>query len=227
MKLIWPLVSRTAHSTSSMCAICALSLACAASSSSVMRLRRRFRSIVFPRSTSTTGSPSSSGPRRRGKRNAPYEKSTVITAIVPPASIAPVTEKSFWVTPCWIRSPSTTSRIRSKGSRVESSRRPTARVTNHTKTKRTIARTTMSISGALGPDGDRAVDCGEQLVAVIELHVLRAVPDVGRVHLELEEENVLLPGRDAAELEGEAAVAARLADRGRLDGVDRDSFRPA
>ena len=48
MKLIWPLVSSTAHSTSSMCAICALSLACAASSSSVMRLRRRFRSIVFP-----------------------------------------------------------------------------------------------------------------------------------------------------------------------------------
>ena len=38
---------------------------------------------------------------------------------------------------------------------------------------------------------------------------------------------MLLPGRDATELEGEAAVAARLADRRRLDGVDRDSLRPA
>src|ERR671910_1041149 len=53
------------------------------------------------------------------------------------------------------------------------------------------------------------------------------MPDVGRVHLELEEEDVLLAGRDAAELEGKAAVAACLADRGRLDGVDRDPLGPA
>ena len=38
--------------------------------------------------------------RSTWKRQGRYEKSTVSTAIVPTASAKPVTEKSYWVTPC-------------------------------------------------------------------------------------------------------------------------------
>ncbi len=79
----------------------------------------------------------------------------------------------------------------------------------------------------LGEDGDGPVDRGQELVAVEELDVLRAVADIGRVDLELEEEHVLLPGRDPPELEGELPIAARLAYRRGRDGVDRDPLRPA
>ena len=44
-----------------------------------------------------------------------YETATVISAIVAPTSSMPVTEKSFWVMPCWTRSPIITSMIRSNG----------------------------------------------------------------------------------------------------------------
>ena len=65
MKLSWPFVSSTAHLTASIDSI--WFWRAAASSSSVIRFRRRLRSIGFPSSTTITGSPSSTG-RRRGKR---------------------------------------------------------------------------------------------------------------------------------------------------------------
>ena len=74
-----------------------------------------------------------------------YEMNIVSSAIVEPASSMPVTEKSFWVTPCCTRSPIITSRIRSKGSSDESSRRPTTRVSSSTKRKAMAARKTMSM----------------------------------------------------------------------------------
>ena len=126
MKLICPLVSSTPQRTSSIDASW-LWRAAAASSSSVIRFRRRLRSIGFPSSTTITGSPSSAG-RRRGNLKLRNETATVRSAIVPPTRIAPVTEKSFCVTPCWTRSPIITSRIRSNGCSDESSRRPITRV---------------------------------------------------------------------------------------------------
>ena len=87
MKLMLPFVSSTAQRTSSSDASW-FWRAAAASSSSVIRFRRRLRSIGFPSSTTITGSPSSAG-RRRGKRKLEYETATVISAIVPPTRIAP------------------------------------------------------------------------------------------------------------------------------------------
>ena len=98
MKLIWPLVSSTAHWTSSSEPNC-WPRASAASSSCVIRFRRRLRSIGFPSWTTITGSPSSIG-RSRGKRKSVYDTATVSSATVEPTSSIPVTEKSFWVIPC-------------------------------------------------------------------------------------------------------------------------------
>ena len=127
MKLICPFVSSTAQRTSVERVRAGSWRAAAASSSSVIRFRLRLRSIGLPSSTTITGSPSSAG-RRRGKRKLAYETPTVSSPIVPPTSRAPVTEKSFWVTPCCTRSPIITSMIRSKGWSEESSRRPMIRV---------------------------------------------------------------------------------------------------
>jgi hypothetical protein len=52
--------------------------------------------------------------------------------IVDTTMITPVTDRSFWVTPDWIRSPMTTSRMRSNGCKVASSRRPSTRVNVNT-----------------------------------------------------------------------------------------------
>src|SRR5439155_1897487 len=68
----------------------------------------------------------------------------------------------------------------------------------------------------------------EPRLAVVELDGLEAAEgDVGRVDLELQEEDVALALRDVAELEGEPSVVARFADGARLDRVDRLAFRPA
>ena len=85
MKLSWPLVSSTAQRTSSSEAMPCWRAA-AASSSSVIRLRRRLRSIGLPSSTTITGSPSSSG-RSPGNRKLVYDTATVSSATVPPTSI--------------------------------------------------------------------------------------------------------------------------------------------
>src|SRR5205823_3752607 len=83
----------------------------------VIRCRARLRSITLPSSTRISGSPVRTG--RSGRtRKFRYEKTTVMTAIVEPARIRPVREKSFWVTPCWTMSPITTRRITSNGSSV-------------------------------------------------------------------------------------------------------------
>jgi hypothetical protein len=57
------------------------------------------------------------------------------------------------------------------------------------------------------------VEPRDDLVTVGELDVLRAMPrDVRRVDLELQEEDRRVPGRDVAEVEGEAAIVAALGD---------------
>ena len=48
--------------------------------------------------------------------------------MVPTASMAPVTDVSSWVTPCWMRSPTTISSSSSKAVISASSRLPSARV---------------------------------------------------------------------------------------------------
>ena len=48
--------------------------------------------------------------------------------------ITPVLDRSFWVTPDWIKSSMTISRMRSNGWRVDSSRRPSVRVNPNTTT---------------------------------------------------------------------------------------------
>src|SRR4051812_40926320 len=53
------------------------------------------------------------------------------------------------------------------------------------------------------------------------------MPDVRRVHLELQEEQVVVAGRDVPEIERKPPVAARLADRARLDGVEGHPLEPA
>src|SRR5204863_3787728 len=50
---------------------------------------------------------------------------------------------------------------------------------------------------------------------------------VRRVDLEVREEDVALARRDVAELEGDAAVVAGLADGARLDRVDGHALGPA
>src|SRR5262249_39952417 len=65
-------------------------------------------------------------------------------------------------------------------------------------------------------------------VAGVELDVLRTAPGEGRcVQLELHIEHERLALRDVPEPEREPPVPARLADRARLDRVDRHAFRPA
>ena len=58
-----------------------------------------------------------------------------------------MTDRSFCVMPCWIRSPITISSMRSNGWSELSSRRPMSLVSTKTKQKATTARTTMSIYG--------------------------------------------------------------------------------
>ena len=64
-----------------------------------------------------------------------------------------------------------------------------------------------------GPDDRVAVEGEQQLVAVVELDVLGARADGGRVDLEVEVEPVLVASGDAAELERDATVPARFSDR--------------
>jgi hypothetical protein len=78
------------------------------------------------------------------------ERTTDQSANTAMATTAPVTEKSSWVTPCWIRSPVTMSRISSNGDISASSRLPDSRVTHQTAQKRMVARITISMEGLLG-----------------------------------------------------------------------------
>src|SRR5436190_13975531 len=224
MKLISPVFSSTAHLISSMCSI-PCSLAWLISSSCVSRSRRRFAPIASPFWTITIGSPSSNG-RRRRNRKPRYETETTSSAIVPAASIRPVTEKSLCVIPCWTRSPSITSRMRSNGSSDESSRRPTIRVSMNTKKNAIVARITMSISRASREDGDRPVDREQLRLAVVELDCLRTVADVRRVDLELDELDVGAAGGNVAEVEDDPAVAAAFVDRLWVHAVDLHALDP-
>jgi hypothetical protein len=90
MKLISPLVSRMAQRIFLSESI-GWMRAWAAISSTEMRSRRRLSSIGLPSSTSTTGLPSRIG-RVRGNRQEIHEVATIMSANVPTASTAPVTE---------------------------------------------------------------------------------------------------------------------------------------
>src|SRR4051812_40441384 len=117
-------------------------------------------------------------------------------------------------------------RIRSNGASVESSRRPMILVRRKTNQKITTARRTRSISSRV--DGHAVVEYEDLLRTVVELDVLRPSPgDVRRVDLNLQEQDVRAAPRDVPEVERELSVPARLADRARLDRVDRHALRPA
>ena len=94
-----------------------------------------------------------------------------------------------------------TSRIRSKGSSEESSRRPTIRVRRRTKKNAKRARRTMSIRARRSRRGRRE----KELLTVVELDVLRARSERCGIDLEVEVEAVVVADRDAAELERDAA----------------------
>src|SRR4051794_13474675 len=118
--------------------------------------------------------------------------------------------------------------MRSNGSSVESSRRPTTRVMKSRKRYISAARITMSIELSYsGEAGQRAVDGKEQAVAVLQLHVGGMTPDARRVRLELDVQDVAIPGGNVAEVERERPVATRLTDGAWLDRVDRVPFEPA
>src|SRR5579885_1077456 len=118
-----------------------------------------------------------------------------------------------------------TIRIRSNGSSALRLRRPVILVSRKMKKKATVARMTMSM--ASGVDGDRAVDVEQRRALVCELDVLRAVTDVCRVNLELDEGDDRVSSGDVAELEDDAAVVASFADRLRVDAVDLHALEPA
>ena len=81
--------------------------------------------------------------------------------------------------------------------------------------------------GGTRVDGHGAVELEQRRVAVEQLDVLRPAADLGRVDLEVEEEDVLGAGPHVPEVEGDLPVPARLAD-GRRDGrVQRDPLDPA
>src|SRR5687768_3678796 len=90
---------------------------------------------------------------------------------------------SLCVMPCCMRSPTTMSRIRSKGWRLRSSRRPISRVIRSTKANAKTALTTMS---TLGPDRHVALRGREQLGVVVEPDVLALSTEVVGVDLELQ-----------------------------------------
>ena len=101
-------------------------------SSKLTRCIRSTRSSGTPSRTTTAAVPLMVR-RAHDDRNWAYALTITQNAIVPTASIAPVSEKSSWVTPCWTRSPMVTRRMRSKGDISASSRLPTPRMTNHRK----------------------------------------------------------------------------------------------
>src|SRR4051812_17031095 len=100
--------------------------------------------------------------------------------------------------------------MRSNGSRVESSRRPTTRVMKSRKRYISAARITMSMELSYsGEAGQRAVDGKEQAVAILQLHVGGTTADARRVRLELDVQDVALSCRNVPEVERERSVAAR------------------
>src|SRR4051794_33773034 len=121
--------------------------------------------------------------------------------------------------------------IRSNGSIEASSRRPTARVTSRISKKTNVVRRTRSIASGcsrpLGQDGQGAVDAGDLDAAVVELDAVGAAPDVGGVDLEGEEDPQEVARRELVVAEHDAAGAARLAPRRRLDRVDLHALQPA
>src|SRR4051794_12518349 len=118
--------------------------------------------------------------------------------------------------------------MRSNGSSVESSRRPTTRVMKSRKRYISAARITMSIGLSYSREaGQRSVDGKKQAVSVLQLHVGGMSPDGRRVRLELDVQDVALSCGNVPEVERERPVAARLADGARLDRVDRVPFEPA
>src|SRR5918999_3941573 len=85
-----------------------------------------------------------------------------------------------------------------------------------------------SIAGwALWEDGHGAVDASQEGLAVVQLHVVRMPADVRGIDLELHEHEQRLTGRNPAEIERDAPVAARLADRCGLQRVQVHLLEPA
>src|SRR4051794_3615221 len=118
--------------------------------------------------------------------------------------------------------------MRSNGSSVESSRRPTTRVMKSRKRYISAARITMSIELSYsGEAGQRSVDGKKQAVAVLQLHVGVMTPDRRRVRLELDVQDVALSSGNVPEVERERPVADRLAARARLAPGGRVAVEPA
>src|SRR3954465_13622859 len=155
---------------------------------------------------------------------------TVKRAIVEMTVVAPVRGCALCVTPCWTRSPMTTSRIMSNGSIELSSRRPTARVTPKIKKKTKTGRKTRSMAGSrggpLGQDGERAGEADDRLLGVVELDRVRTAPDVRRVDLELQPDAQHVAGLQRVVAQHDPPVAARLADGRGLDRVDLHPLDP-
>src|SRR5215218_2833574 len=78
-----------------------------------------------------------------------------------------------------------------------------------------------------GIEPERVFVGQDPLVPVLELRGLLVAADGGRVDLVLDVEDVLLARGYVAELEREAAVAAGLSERARLDRVHGQALEPA
>src|SRR4051812_17395323 len=115
----------------------------------------------------------------------------------------------------------TISMIRSNGSRLLSSRRPTTRVSTKISRKTMTARSTRSMAwSSLREGGEGAGHGGQRRGLVVDLDAGVGLPDVGRVGLELKPDLELVALRELVVAEHELAVAARLALRRRLEGVE-------
>src|SRR4051812_17700250 len=111
----------------------------------------------------------------------------------------------------------TTSMIRSNGSRLFSSRRPTTRVSTKIKKKTSVARITMSMAPPLRERRQGPGNGGQRRGLVVELDGHVGAPDVRRVGLQLDPELELVAAVELVVAEHEPAVTARLALGLRLD----------
>src|SRR4051794_7303707 len=110
--------------------------------------------------------------------------------------VVPVSDWSLCVTPCWTRSPTTISRMKSNGSICPSSRRPAARVTTRMRKKTKTVRRTRSMGS--GHHGDRARDAGDRPLGVVELDREVAAAGLGGVDLELHPDRQGVAGGELA-----------------------------
>src|SRR3954454_15632311 len=107
----------------------------------------------------------------------------------------------------------TTSMIRSKGSRLLSSSRPTTRVRTKTRKKTTVARRTRSMAAPLRERRQGSRDGGQRRCLGVELHARVRAADVRRVRLQLDPDLELVARLELVVAEDHPAVAAGLALR--------------